>query len=78
MHDRTDLGRICLKARTNDPADLPMCFYALTDECNPRREDEISPHALPDEMELVVVPPHISARAGDGVLRFLVIVDTRA
>ena len=67
MHNRTDLGRIGLKARANDPADLPMCFYSLTNECSPGSEYEISLHALPDEMELVVVPPHISSRAADGV-----------
>ena len=77
MHDRTDLRRICLEARTNDPADFPMCFYALTDECSPGREYEIPPHALPDEMELVVVPPHISSGAADGVRIVLVVVDTR-
>src|SRR6266478_8361585 len=78
MHHRTDLCRICLKTRTNDPADLPMCFYALTDECRSRGQDEISLHALPDEMELIVVRPHIGARAGHGVFLFIVIVDDRA
>src|ERR1700687_3997176 len=77
MQDRTDLGRICLKPRTNDPADLPMCFHALTDECRPRGEDEISLHALPEEMEFIVVRPHIGARAGDGVFLSVVIVDDR-
>src|SRR6266850_2133500 len=78
MHDRTDLGRICLKARTNDPADLPMCFYSLTDECGPHREYEVSPHALPDEMELVVVPPHISSGAADSVGIVLIVIESRA
>ncbi len=55
-----------------------MCFYALTDECSPRREDEISPHALPNEMKLVVVHPHIRARASDGILFSFIIVESRA
>src|SRR5712672_1866427 len=76
MHDRADLSRIGLKTGANDPAELPMYLYALTDECSPRREYEISAHALPDEMKVVVVSPHIGARPGDGVLPFLVIVDT--
>src|SRR6267142_1774947 len=78
MHNRTDLGRIGLKARTNDPADFPMCFYSPTDECSPGREYEISPHALPDEMELVVVAPHISSGAADDVRIVLIVVETRA
>src|SRR6476661_5817673 len=77
MDDRTDLGRIRLQARTNDPSHLPMCFYAATDESGPRRENKIPVQAFPDEMEFVVVPPHVSAGTGDRVLRFRVIVYTR-
>src|SRR5260370_41098040 len=32
VDDRTDLGRVCLQAGTNDPTDLPECFEALANE----------------------------------------------
>ncbi len=77
MHYCTNLRGICPKAGTNNPADLPVCFYPLTDERSPGGENEISLHALPDEMELVVVRPHIGARAGDCVFLLILIVDDR-
>ena len=52
---------------TNGPANLPVRFDSRTDEMRPRRKNEIPCHPLPNEMEIVVVAPHVLTRARDRI-----------
>jgi len=39
-----------------------MLLYTFPDEFSPRSENEIPAHSLPNEMEFIVIEPHIGAR----------------
>ena len=45
-----------------------MCLDSLPYEMRAGGENEIARHSLPDEMKVIVVVPHVLARAGDHVL----------
>src|SRR5437762_2066272 len=57
-----------IERRTNRPADLTVRLDALADEMRAGRKNEIPGHALPHEMKVIAVVPHVLARAGDHVL----------
>src|SRR3954462_10069239 len=52
---------------TDCPAKLPVRIAATAEKARTRREDEVASQTLPDEMEIVVVGPHVLAGSGDRV-----------
>src|SRR6185436_20904157 len=64
---RRHVGAGGLECRPNRPADLAMRFHTLAGEAAPGRQDEVSGHSLPHEVELVALVPHVVTRTGDSV-----------
>ena len=64
---RGHVRAVRLERWTDRPADLSVRLDALPDEARPRAEDEIPTQALPHEMEVVAVVPHVLAGAGNEV-----------
>src|SRR3954447_12642239 len=62
-----DMWALCVQRRTDRPAQLPVRITATAEKARTRREDEVASQTLPDEMEIVVVGPHVLAGSGDRV-----------
>src|SRR3954469_24310284 len=62
-----DMWALCVQRRTDRPAQLPVRIAARAEKARTRREDEVASQTLPDEMEIVVVGPHVLAGSGDRV-----------
>src|SRR5205085_7002544 len=78
MYGRRHLRGAGREVGAHGPPELAMRLDSGARELCPRREDEVAPQALPYEMEVVTVEPHVGAGAGDRVLAPRGIVDHRA
>ena len=61
VHHAVDVGRVRILGRPHHQPDLAMRIDALPEELDARLQDEVAGHALPDEMELVFLRPHVHA-----------------
>ena len=62
-----DIRRVGVLARPDHPAGLAVRIHALAEELDARLQDEVAGHALPDELELVALGPHVHAAGGERV-----------
>ena len=61
------MRRAGIEVCARHPAKLAMRICAFSNKCGPHGHDEIPAHALPNEMEIVVVPPDVRAGCADGI-----------
>ena len=68
VHHAVDIRSVGVLAGAHHQAHLAVGVDALAEELDARLQDEIAGHALPDELELVFLRPHVHAACGKGVL----------
>src|SRR5688572_31000005 len=74
MERRRDVRAAGLERRANAPAELPVRIDSFPDEACARRENEVARQALPDEMKVVAVAPHVLTGARDHIRLVLRVV----
>ena len=78
VHHAVDVRRISVLARTHHEPHLPVGVDALAEELDAGLQDEVARHALPDEVELVFLRPHVHSACRQGVFLRDGVVDRRA
>src|SRR3954470_16913247 len=62
-----DVRTLRVERGTDRPPELPVRIAARAEKARTRREKEVASQTLPDEMEVVVVGPHVLAGSGHRV-----------
>ncbi len=68
MDDRVNVGCVRVPAGARDQPDLAMRLDPLPEQLDASLKNEVARHPLPDEVELVVLSPHVRAGGGKRIL----------